>query len=76
MEIKKWKQISTSTFAVKLLLDSSNNAQRGDKTTPNYFYVPKFCNMLCITFIGLLHIYRTQQNLLKSTHSELVVSVS
>ena len=61
-KLKKWKQISTSTFAVKVLLDSSNNAQRGDKTTPNYFYVPKFCNMLCITFIGLLHIYRTQQN--------------
>ena len=41
MEIKKWKQISTSTFAVQVLLDSGNNAQRGEKTTPNYFYVPK-----------------------------------
>ncbi len=71
MEIKKWKQISTSTFAVKVLLDSSNNAQRGDKTTPNYFYVPKFCNMLCITFIGLLHnvhIYRTQQSSFGTSH--------
>ena len=41
MEIKKWKQISTSTFAVYVLLDSGNKAQRGEKTTPNYFYVPK-----------------------------------
>ena len=41
MEIKKWKQISTSTFAVQVLLDSGNNAQRGEKTTPNYFHVPK-----------------------------------
>ena len=24
-----------------MLLDSGNNAQRGEKTTPNYFYVPK-----------------------------------
>ena len=65
--LTKWKSKNGNRFQlqllhVKVLLDSSNNAQRGDKTTPNYFYVPKFCNMLCITFIGLLHIYRTQQS--------------
>jgi hypothetical protein len=43
-------------MCIKVLLDSSNNAQRGDKTTPNYFYVPKFCNML-------YNIYRTSSHL-------------
>ncbi len=64
IEIEKWKQISTSTFAdkVKVLLDSANNAQRGDKMTPNYFHVPKSCNMLCVTFIETLTFIVTNRN--------------
>jgi len=71
MEIKKWKQISTSTFAVKVLLDSGNNAQRGEKKTPNYFYVPKSCNMLCVTFIGTLTFIGTDRIGSFSSHARL-----
>jgi hypothetical protein len=63
MEIKKWKQISTSTFAVQVLLDSGNNAQRSEKTTPKYFLYrnPEGLSLIARSIAGLLHIVSMQR---------------
>lgn len=64
MEIKKWKQISTSTFAVQVLLDSVNNAQRGEKTTPLIIFMyrnPEGLSPIARSIAGLLHIVLMQR---------------